>query len=237
MIRYSLHPFPLRRPSDQQTYQARVRSVGTLQAADIIDRMVARGLPGGRAAALAVIDVFYDTCQRALLEGYNLATPLFVTEISIRGTFDGPADQFRPNRHQLGFKAGPGPRLQQALRHDASVQKEEAHRPTAVVHGCTDLATNRTDALTLGGAVRLKGYDLKLGDAPDEYLALELPNGTEVRITRLFTNKPSELLFQMPEADLVAGQEVRPLLYRRPHNTATARAARGPRLLMVLAKP
>lgn len=233
MIRYSLHPFPLRRPDDHTTYQARVRSVGTLQTADIIDRMAARGVPGGRPAAVAAVEVFFQVCQQALLEGYNLATPVFVTELSIRGKFDGPDDRFRPNRHQLAFKASAGPVLQDLLRHEAETHKVETRLPQARPHQCLDLSTERDDRLTPGGAARISGYDLKLGDAPDEYLAFELPDGTEVRVTRLLTNKPSELLFLIPEEGLPTGQSVQLIIHRRPHNATAVRTSRFGQPLLV----
>ncbi|MBC7446722.1 MAG: DUF4469 domain-containing protein [Hymenobacteraceae bacterium] len=238
MIRYALHPFPLApaaAPGQSRPYQARVRSRGTISADELLDRMVERGMPGGRAAGVAVLQTFFATAQDILLEGYNLVTPLFTTELSIKGTFTGPDDQFRANRHQLGFKAAAGSALTHALRHDARVQKEGADTPAPHPHHLHDFATERADVLTLGGVARLTGDRLKLGALPDEGLFLDLPDGTSVVVTALFTNQAGELLFRVPETGLEPGTTVRLRVRARMHNAATPRDGSFQHPLLILA--
>lgn len=239
MIYYSLHPFPLAAtsPEGDRPYQARVRSVGTLSTEDLLTRMVERGLPGGRSAGVAALHSFFTVCQDALLDGYNLATPLFTTELSIKGTFSGPEDQFRANRHTLGFKAAPGPALTYALRHEARVRKEDRDTPHPNLVRVVDMTTDRSDALTLGGVVRLTGYRLKIGATPDEGLFLDLPDGTSVPIPKVFVNRPSELVFQLPEAGCEPGTVAQLRVRARMVNATEPRNGSLAQALTLLSPP
>jgi hypothetical protein len=206
MIQFAIRLFKAVTGSPRHVAQVQPR--GTLTLDQLIDSMQERNPVGGRPATLAVLENFFAVCQDRTLEGYHITTPYFNTRLSVKGEFDGPDDGFLAGRNAIRFSASPGIALTQALG-TARVEKLESQLRVANATQYMDVATGfASTTLTKGGLGRITGKRLKIGSRAGEGLFLMLPNGTAVQITQLATNRPSELVFQLPSTGLTVGQQV-----------------------------
>jgi hypothetical protein len=212
---------------------AQVQPRGTLSLDQLIDSMQERNPVGGRPATLAVLENFFAVCQDRTLEGYNLTTPLFNTRLSIKGEFDGPDDGYVAGRNTVHFSASAGVAMTKAID-TARVEKLENLARMANATQYVDVTTgNASGMLTKGGLGRISGKRLKIGSQPGEGLFLILANGNALQITQLATNKPSELVFQLPTTGLTVGQQVHFEVRNHLNNTPELRIARLPQTLTI----
>jgi len=110
--------------SDPDDHLARVISVGTVDQDALVDDIIKRGTTVTRPDLLAVLDTYHKAIIDRLLEGYRITTPTANYGVTIKGCFEGPADEFDHSRHLLNpadsrqgvfFVAGDGSAVQATM--------------------------------------------------------------------------------------------------------------------------
>ncbi|MBG8554377.1 DNA-binding domain-containing protein [Hymenobacter guriensis] len=203
-IRYSLIENKLTAAPDD--YRGQVQHNGSVTIEDILQKIARPGSTVTTAEGLAFWEELSQAVAAEIQAGNRVVSDLFVVSLGLTGTFDSAQDQFDAARHQLRVRVSPGIRLRRAEQ-GLTVEQVRADAVQPVLDQAEDFTSNTTnDKLSKGGTVRLTGSRLKF-DAADtkQGIFLVAANGTETRMTRVLTNKPSELLFLVPTAQ-VAGQ-------------------------------
>ncbi len=214
-ISYALYENHL--TSDPDDYMALVQSKGTAELEDVIERMIEQGSTVVKADILSVLEDYHSAIESMVLEGMNVNTPGANFRASIKGVFDGQADIFDPNRHQIRAAVSPGRRFRRAIEGRARLVKQEAGKPEPKPLQYTDLNTStRNSVLTPGGMGQLVGHRLKFDPADaDQGIYFVAEDGTETQVVIVGRNKPADLMFMVPES-LTAGDytlEVRAKVY------------------------
>jgi hypothetical protein len=132
-------------------------------------------------------------------EGETVNTPLFNTQFSISGVFEGPLDTFDGNRHKLNVNLMKGTLLRQAEA-NVSLQKTESVTPIPQVLEVKDSMSGKTnEVLTPGGVVEVRGNNIKLaGDDASGGLWFVSATGNAVKASVIVQNKPSILIAMIP---------------------------------------
>jgi len=119
----------------------------------------------------------------------------------IKGVFNGPGDTFDPARHHIDVGANPGSELREAIRAAARVEKVEAVKPAPNPVEYRDVGSDTTnDSVTVGNIGQLTGSRLKYDDkeADEGIYLIADSDGTTTKVTTLQKNKPSQLVFLVP---------------------------------------
>ncbi|MCC2545929.1 DUF4469 domain-containing protein [Hymenobacter sp. BT175] len=203
-IRYSLIENKLTAAPDD--YRGQVQHNTSVSIEDIM-RKISR--PGSTVTAAEGLAFWEELSQAVVAEvqaGNRVVSDLFVVGLGLTGTFDSAQDAFDAARHQLRVRVSPGLRLRKAEQ-GLSVEQVRADTVQPQPDQLHDFSSDTTnDRLTKGGTARLTGERLKFDDTDvTQGLFLVATDGTETYLTRLLTNKPSELLFMVP-ATLANGQ-------------------------------
>jgi hypothetical protein len=190
------------------SYAARVLDTGLITQKDIIDEMLQRGTSATRPDILGVLALYEQVICYFLQQGYRIDTPLVSHFLAVKGNFKDKDDRFNQARHKLIAKTSPGPKLQEAVDKPLPTRKQANKQSAPYPQECLDHATRRTnERLTPGEPAQVTGRRLKINpDDPLQGLYLcHQPTGSEIKITRLLYNKPSELCFIVPK-DLPPGR-------------------------------
>ena len=192
--------------SDPGDYLARVQSNGTAEMEDVIDRMIEQGSTVVKADILSVLEDYHTAIENMVLEGMNVNTPGANYKATIKGIFNGQADSFDPNRHQVRASVSAGIRFRKAVEERARPSKQEAVRPKPSLLEFTDLnSAERNSILTPGGMGQVVGHRLKF-DAEDatQGIFFVAADDSETEVTVVGRNMPAELMFLIPDG-LTAG--------------------------------
>ncbi|MBR8537737.1 DUF4469 domain-containing protein [Carboxylicivirga sediminis] len=214
-LKYGLRPNTL--STKGGNYIAVVGGNETYTTERIVEMMIQKGSTVTKAEALAVIEEYHSAVEQLVSEGAIVHTDLFTVSSGIAGNFDNITDSFDSQKHQVKLHFKAGERLIKA-RQRIRLKKKILNHRAPFLKQFTDLSTNATDAsFTPGQPARIKGTLLKF-DAQDPaqgiYLIAEDRSETKVEI--LILNKPSELMFIMPD-ELRKGNyklEVRAIVHR-----------------------
>ena len=190
------------------SYAARVLDAGTMTQKQLIDEMLQRGTSATRTDILGVLVLYEEVIADFLRRGYRIDTPLASYFLAVRGSFKDRHDRFNAARHKLIPKTTPGPQLQAALDQPLPTRKQANRQNAPYPQECYDYDTERAnETLTPGEPARLTGRRLKINpDDPHQGLYLRhRESGSEIKLTKLLHNKPSELTFIVP-TDLPPGR-------------------------------
>lgn len=203
--------------SDPDDYMAMVKTTGTAELEDVIERMIEQGSTVVKADILSVLEDYHSVIENMVLEGMNVNTPGANYSVSIRGTFEGQGDSFAPQRHQVRAAVNPGRRFRSAIEERAQPVKQEPVKPEPNPLEYIDLNSDARDSvLTPGGMGQVMGHRLKFDPEDDaQGIFFVADDGTETKATVVGRNKPADLMFMVP-GDLDAGEytlEVRAAVY------------------------
>jgi len=192
--------------SDPDDYVALVQSNGSAEMEDVIDRMIEQGSTVVKADILSVLEDYHTAIENMVLEGMNVNTPGANYKATIKGIFNGQADSFDPNRHQVRASVSPGSRFRKAVEERGQPAKQEAIRPKPSLLEFTDLNSDvRNSTLTPGGMGQVVGHRLKFdAEDPAQGIFFVAADGSETQATVVGRNKPAELMFLIPDG-LLAG--------------------------------
>lgn len=209
--------------ADPDDYMAVTQDNQTFSMDQIVDRMISRGSTVTKAEALGVMEEFGLAIEEILKEGNNINSSLFGIYPSISGVFNGPADGFDSKRHGIRINITAGSRLNRIIS-EIKVQKVEVTSPAPVIEKFVNLKTRTiNDSFTPGQIASISGLMLKFNETdPAQGIFFISADGVETKVTNVSKNKPSELLFFVPDS-LTAGTfqvEVRATLPGRKSITA-----------------
>jgi hypothetical protein len=187
--------------SDPDDYMAMVHTTGTADLGDVIDRIIERGSTVTRADIVSVLEDYYAAIENLVLEGLNVNTPGANYGASIKGVFDGRDDAYDAARHQVEGAVSPGRRFRKCVRERARVSKLEQIRPKPNPTDYYDIVTGqRNSVLTPGAMGRVVGHRLKFdAEDPAQGIFFVAADGSEMQVTLAGRNKPSELIFTVPQ--------------------------------------
>ncbi len=198
-LRYGLIPNHL--TDDPNDYMGIVTDNDTVNVEALVQQMVGKGSTVTKAEALSVIEEFEYAVVEAVKNGNGVNTKLFKINPSVSGVFVDKHDGFDPARHAVRLNMNAGSRLSEAIS-DIELRKVEITSPQPVIQQFVDLKTNVVnESFTAGQIASIRGSLLKF-DATDSAQGIFFiaADGTETRAENVVKNKPSELLFFVPEA-------------------------------------
>jgi hypothetical protein len=192
--------------ADPSDYRGQVQHNNSVTIEEVMQKIARPGSTVTVAEALAFWEELSQAVLAELQQGNRVVSDLFVVGLGLTGTFNGAQDAFDPIRHQLRVRVSPGVRLRKAEQ-GLSVEQVRADTVQPHLDHLEDFSSDTTnDRLSKGSTARLTGDRLKFDPADlTQGIFLIPPGGAETRISRVLTNKPSELLFMVP-ASLVNGQ-------------------------------
>lgn len=197
-IPYSLSDNKL--TADPNDLRAQVRITATVGIEDLAESIVRPGSTVTKAEFLAMWEELGAEVERRVQRGESVVTDLFTVRPTLTGVWANDQDSFDPTRHRGRLRLGTGVRLRRTepkLRFELERAQDQSAPQPGHLEDFTSETTN--DTLTKGGTVRLKGDNLKYDPTDaDQGLFLVSGTGTATRVTKVLTNKPSELLFIVP---------------------------------------
>ncbi|MBI9062689.1 MAG: DUF4469 domain-containing protein [Marinilabiliaceae bacterium] len=173
----------------------------TITSKTLVEQMIGKGSTVTKAEALSVIEEFEYAVVKAVKNGNNVSTDLFKIYPSVSGVFSDREDGFDNSRHAIKLNLNPGKRLSEAIT-DMDLKKVEITSPKPILQQFINLKSNEiNETLTPGQIAAIKGSLLKF-DPADMQQGVFLINesGTETRVTNVIKNKPSELMFFVPDS-------------------------------------
>lgn len=199
-LRFGLSPNHL--TDDPNDYMAVVTDNETVTTEQLIVEMSGKGSTVTKAEALSVIEEFMYTIAQHVKKGYNVNTELIKIYPSIVGVFNSENEGFDLSKHGIRLNINPGSRLREII-HEIEVKKVKLEANIPMLQQFTDLKTHIVnESFTLGQIASLKGSQLKF-DAEDPtqgIFFIASAEGTQTRVENVVKNKPSELLFFIPES-------------------------------------
>lgn len=199
---------------DPDDCTARTQDLRTVPYEEIIARMTGRGLTLTDTEVKSVFNEFEHLLIELLEEGCAVNTPFIKISPSIVGVFRNADDTFDPARHAVRLNASLGSSIVIDQR-KMKLQKEKLSLVQPEILSVKDYQTlQMNEVIKRGGTVEITGSDLKIYPEDLEQGVFIGNQGSEVRVTTYMMNKPSILIFQVPQN--VPGGEV----YLRVKNKA-----------------
>lgn len=203
-IRYSLRKNPL--TPDPNDYMATITSTRSVEMNDVIDYIIDRGSTVTKADILSVMEDFQEALAVFIRQGASVVLPFSHYTASMKGKFDGPDDIFDSTRHSVAINIKPGKLIREVLKKGLTVEKQEAFTPSPNLSEFTDFNSGeKNSTVTPGGMAQILGYRMKFNPGIEEngiYFVKE--DGTATKVTIIGQNKPSELMFLIPQ-ELTSG--------------------------------
>ncbi|PKQ62908.1 hypothetical protein BZG01_16625 [Labilibaculum manganireducens] len=197
-LRYGLIPNHL--TDDPDDYMGMVTDNETIGTEQIVEQMIGKGSTVTKAEALSVIEEFNYAVVQAVASGNNVNTELFKVYPSISGVFVNQSDSFDKSRHSIRLKLNAGSRLSEAVG-NIELRKVEISVAQPVIQQFTDLKTKAVnETFSPGQIASLKGSLLKFDEEDaDQGIFFISGDGVVTKVADVVKNKPSELLFFVPE--------------------------------------
>ena len=198
-LRYGLIPNHL--TDDPDDYMGMVTDNETIGTEQIVEQMIGKGSTVTKAEALSVIEEFNYAVVQAVASGNNVNTELFKVYPSISGVFVNQSDSFDKTRHSIRLNLNAGYRLSEAIG-NIELRKVEISVVQPVIQQFTDLKTKAVnETFSPGQIASLKGSLLKFDEEDaDQGIFFIAGDGAATKVVNVVKNKPSELLFFVPEA-------------------------------------
>lgn len=207
---------------------ARIVNPQTLSIEDIARQATTRG--GSSVSETVMIQAVNDFLQEmayALCDGYNVNTGWFYAHPEVRGTFHPGDNSLDPNKHHVCIDLRQGTKMQEMLSQvSVKIDKNNYHKP--LISSVTDMLTDATDQpLAAGTIAKITGRDIKIeGDDPAAGLFLvnvDTKEQTQVEARYIPLNKPTQLMFYMPELPAGTYTPIIVTAYRRNRHAASLR--------------
>lgn len=206
-INYALYENKLTEATDLYAAQVLISSSANLET--IADRIVEQGSTVTRTDVIAVLEGAIVAVENLVLEGARVnfggLCDLFP---KIKGKFNGITDHYDPSRHQIDVGAAPGSRVRKTVRENATVTKQETILPSPLILEYVDLGSGETNNhITPGNIGTINGSRLSFdeSDADEGIYFKHTINPTSTKVTAIQKNKPSELVFMVPDSLLASG--------------------------------
>ncbi|MDR1680020.1 MAG: DUF4469 domain-containing protein [Prevotellaceae bacterium] len=197
MLNYSLHDNALTKRANDMWAQTHPKLHYDRKA--FINLMLERGTLISKTDIIAVLNHMEETAAYIVENGGTLKLPLFNTNFSISGVFEGANDAFDPTRHKLCVNVVKGTVLRKAEQR-VKLSKANISWCQPQIHQIKDSISGSVDTiLTAGGAVEILGIKIKLlGDKPETGLYFVAEDGTTSKAEVIIRNKPSQIIALIP---------------------------------------
>lgn len=207
---------------------AHIVSDRSLTISDIAHMATTRGgSTVNEVIMVQAVNDFLREMARALCDGYNINTGWFHAHPELRGTFNSSDDSLDPDRHHISIDFRQGTKMQEMLQL-VSVKIDKGNYRTPLISSITNMLTNTTDQpFNVGTAAQIAGRDIKIeGDDPTAGLYLlntETGEQTQVEARRIPLNKPTQIMFLVPQLPAGTYTPVIITTYRRNRHAASLR--------------
>ncbi len=197
-LRYGLVPNHL--TDDPNDCMAVTTDNDTINVEQIVERAIGKGSTVTRAEALSVIEEYEYAIVDAIKEGNNVITNLFKIFPSVSGVFVNNEDGFDPARHSVKLNLNAGSRLKSIVP-NIELKKVNIISPQPTIQRFTDLKSNAVnESFSPGQIASIKGSHLKFNEEDKQQgIFFIAADNEETKVTNVVKNKPSELLFFVPE--------------------------------------
>jgi len=197
-LRYGLIPNHL--TDDPDDFMGIVTDSETVTEEELVNRMTGKGSTVTKAEALLVLEEYEYVVVEAVKNGNNVNTNLFKVTPSVSGVFTSQSDGFDASRHAIKLNLNAGRRLNGAIA-DIELHKVEITPVQPILQQFVDLKTKVTnESFTPGQIASIRGLLLKFDDEDKmQGIFFIAADGAETRVENMVKNKPSELLFFVPE--------------------------------------
>ena len=181
------------------TCTARTHNVRTILLDEFIARMTGRGLTLTDTEVQSVFNEFQHLLIEFLEEGCAINIPFLKISPSITGVFNNADDTFDPARHSLRLNASLGSGIVVDMR-KIKMQKVKSGAIQPDIASVKDYQSMQmNEIIHRNGTVEIKGSDLKIYPEDPEQGIFIGNQGHEVRVTSYMINKPSQIIFQVPQ--------------------------------------
>ena len=146
-------------------YLARIKDRYTLEYDEVLDEVVEEsGLRLNRDNLRLILDSTFNTIIRNTLRDGNCRRVgnYFTLQLEVNGKFDGPGDQFDPEKHRLSLVLRPLKELRrEPKRGDCRVYNRNAG-PLVVLDGMHSVSTPESEYLAFGEDIVVEGENLTM---------------------------------------------------------------------------
>lgn len=205
-LNYSLFNNPL--TTDTDDLIARVQNVETVEFQEVMKMLTRRGLTTTDTEAESVINELIHTINEIVSSGKSVNTPFANYRLSIKGVFNHPDDLFESSKHKVKINCNAGKSIK--IDYDTlKLEKIRAESAHPDIDKFIDYTTQKEDELiTPGGSAEIKGELLKIDSEDTEQgIFFIAGDGTEKKVEIFMRNKPSGIIFNIPEG-LLAGNYI-----------------------------
>ncbi len=183
---------------------ATVQPDGIRTLDDVLKDMATVSRRYSEAELSGIFSLFLKSVAYQLRDGYHVHLPFLKITTSISGKFADEGDRFDPKRHQVNIKVNPGKELA-AIAREIQVKKVRPSRPNPQIEIVRDFVQDKRGVLTPGSPAEVKGKHLKIDESnAQQGLFLAGAGHPDIRITELYHNLSTRLLFRVP-ADVPEG--------------------------------
>lgn len=190
---------------DPSDYRAQVEMSRSFTMSDVVTEMLKRGTSMTPTDVNAVLNLFHQVIGDLITDGYAINLPLCNGQVSISGVFTGPDDSFDSNRHVLKYNLNPGLLIRDAAKKIKTEKTDPADKLPYIEQYLDVLSQTTDDVLTSKGIGEIQGSRVGFDAAdPEQGIWFVATDGTETKVATMAMNKPSKLIFMVPE--LAAGE-------------------------------
>jgi hypothetical protein len=189
-------------------FTAKVNSERSLTVKQTCETAVSRGGADISASSMEhAVNLFHKELAYQLCDGFSVNAGWYMAGMKIKGTFQGPDEQFDPKKHSIVFEFRQGDLLRKELNSVAVNILGVADSGLRITQ-VTDVKTGSVNGIiTPNRNLKISGAKLKIaGDAEiNGVYFIRKDNGERIKvdITDIVINNPSELIIVIPE--LAAG--------------------------------
>lgn len=198
MLQYALRENLL--TADVNDYMAQTVDVRSFNLEEIIAVMLQRGTTLTRADITAVLEVYHSVIHDLTADGNAVNTPLFNTNLSISGVFNGATDSFDAKHHVINVNTVAGELFKQALA-TIKTSKTESQDTDPYITEVLDIVSGAVNTtLSASGVVQLTGARLKFNQKDEAQGLFFVPEtGNAVRCVTIAENKPARIMALIPQ--------------------------------------
>lgn len=159
-----------------------------------------------RQDIIVVLDLLKESVMEQILMGFPINTDLFKANVSIKGGFASPGDEFDPARHQVNVNLNASPEFKKEVVKEASPEVAKRNVSIPAVSEIFDFSQNAgSTELSLGRLIEVRGRDFTVDDL-DTIVFLSQDGSEEmIFIPELHKVTERRILLNLP-VDLTAGE-------------------------------
>lgn len=199
-IQYALYPDSFRKDKPDRSFVARVHHSSICNQQMLVELIAARNRTFSPALVESVLEEYAAVVEYAVSNGMRVSTPVIKIQASIQGKFKEYDERRHPEQQPIVLKALPGKRLKKLIG-KLKAERVAPKYPCPKPEHLEDIFSETRDRhITARGVLRVRGRRLKFNpEDPQQGIFLIPTAGESIRVAKVITNVPSQLLFQAPD--------------------------------------